>query len=65
MVSFIVNDMTCNHCASTVSKAITSVDANAKVNVDIATKHVDIQSSVSAEKLVAAIKDAGYTPVIQ
>lgn len=62
MVSFTVNDMTCNHCVSTVNKAVLAVDPKAEVKIDLASKHVDIQSDQPASEFAHAIEEAGYTP---
>lgn len=64
MITFEVNDMTCGHCVSTVTKAVKGVDANAKVEIDLAKHLVHIQpSDADAEELSDAIKEAGYTPI--
>ena len=34
MITFQINDMTCGHCASTITKAVKATDTNAKVTVD-------------------------------
>jgi copper chaperone len=57
-----VPDMTCGGCASAVERAVKLADAQAAVSVDLATKIVDIDSSVSVVRLMAAIEDAGFTP---
>lgn len=62
MVSFTVNDMTCNHCVSTVNKAVLSVDPQAEVKIDLGTKQVDIKSNQPASEFAHAIEEAGYTP---
>ena len=36
MIAYEVNDMTCGHCASTITKAVKAVDRDAKVEVDSA-----------------------------
>ncbi|MCC7286158.1 MAG: heavy-metal-associated domain-containing protein, partial [Burkholderiaceae bacterium] len=36
MLAYRVEDMTCGHCASTITRAVRDVDAGAKVEVDIA-----------------------------
>jgi len=65
MISFQVNDMTCGHCVSTVTKALKAVDKDAKVQIDLATHRVQVEpASADAEELADAIKDAGYTPVL-
>ena len=64
MITFEVNDMTCNHCAGTITKAVQSVDHAAKVDIDLARHLVSIApASADAGALKAAITDAGYTPV--
>lgn len=64
MISFSVNDMTCGHCVSTITKAVMAVDKGAKVQIDLATHRVQVEpTSADAEQLADAIKEAGYTPV--
>ena len=64
MISFSVNDMTCGHCVSTITKALTAADKGAKVQIDLATHRVHIEpTSADAGELAEAIKEAGYTPV--
>jgi copper chaperone len=61
--TFTVNDMTCNHCAGVITKAVKDVDANAKVDITVADKRVVIDSSLPAQSFAEAIEEAGYTPV--
>jgi copper chaperone len=64
MISFEVNDMTCGHCVSTVTKALKAADKDAKVQIDLATHRVQVEPvSADAEELADAIREAGYTPV--
>ena len=64
MISFQVNDMTCGHCVSTITKALKAEDAGAQVRFDLASHRVDIESGeADAAELSEAIKAAGYTPV--
>lgn len=65
MIEFTVQDMTCGHCAGRISKAISGVDAGAKVEIKIDSHTVAIQSQVGAAELAEAIKDAGYTPQLR
>ena len=68
MISFEVKDMTCGHCVSTITKAVKGVDADAKVQVDLASHLVKIEpASGERQAFAAAIEDAGYTaaPVAQ
>jgi len=65
MYQFQVNDMTCGHCAGTVEKAVKSVDATARVSIDLSTHKVEIESGKPAESFATAIGDAGYTGELQ
>lgn len=63
MIEFTVNDMTCGHCVSTITKAVKELDPAARCEVDLAAKKVRIESVRGARELQAAIDDAGFTPV--
>ena len=64
MVTFRVDDMTCGHCVSTITKAVKAADQDAKVRIDLPRHLVEIEPSGSdADELRDAIKEAGYTPV--
>ena len=64
MITFEVNDMTCGHCVSTITKAVKAEDKDAKVQIDLATHRVVIEPvSASAEELQHAIAEAGFIPV--
>ena len=64
MITFEVRDMTCGHCVSTITKALGAVDRNAKVQIDMATHRVQIESAAAdAQELAEAIENAGYTAV--
>ncbi|MFX1761660.1 heavy-metal-associated domain-containing protein [Paraburkholderia sp. A1RI-2L] len=61
MIQFNVEGMSCQHCVGAVTRAIHEHDAAAKVEIDLATGRVSIESKQSAEVLKAAIDEAGYT----
>ena len=64
MIAFEVNDMTCGHCVSAITKAVKEADRNAKVQIDLATHRVEIEpAAADAGELAEAIKEAGYTPL--
>jgi copper chaperone len=64
MTSFQVNDMTCGHCVSSLTKALQAADATAKLRFDLAAHRVDIEPGMAdAAELSEAIKLAGYAPV--
>lgn len=62
MIEFKVTDMTCGHCASTITKAVKELDAGAKLDISLAEHLVRVESRVSREDLQHAISEAGYTP---
>jgi len=64
MFAYKVDDMTCGHCASAITKAVRAVDAGATVEVDLAQHLVRIQpTEADSHELSEAITAAGYTPV--
>jgi copper chaperone len=63
MIEFTVNDMTCGHCASTITRVVKEVDASGRCEIDLAGKRVRIESTHPAEEFREAIAEAGYTPV--
>ena len=64
MIAFEVKDMTCNHCVSSITKAVTAVDQGATIQVDLAAHRVEIEpASADVAQIGAAIREAGFTPV--
>jgi copper chaperone len=64
MVTFEVQDMTCGHCVSSITKAVRAMDPTAQVTADLAAHRVQVESSASdSTQLGDVIRDAGYTPV--
>ena len=63
MIEFTVGDMTCGHCASTITRAVKEVDAAGRCEIDLAAKRVCITSALPEADFRAAIEEAGYTPV--
>jgi copper chaperone len=62
MPQFLVSDMTCGHCASTITKALKAQDSRAKVDIDLDRHLVKVESALSADEIAASIAKAGYTP---
>ncbi|WP_337842666.1 heavy-metal-associated domain-containing protein [Rheinheimera sp.] len=60
MIELTVENMTCNHCVSMVTKAIRQLQSDAQVEVDLKTKQVKVQSQLSSEELQQALEEAGY-----
>jgi copper chaperone len=66
MIEFQVIDMTCGHCAATITRAVAGIEPAAKVDIDLSTHRVRITAADEADqgqRFEAAIRDAGYTPV--
>ena len=64
MVKFEVKDMSCGHCAGSITKAIKEVDPQAEVNIDLASKTVNVNANASAETIKKAMEEAGFTPTL-
>lgn len=65
MMKFHVADMTCGHCASLITRAILQLQDDAKVEADLVNATVSVYSTLSAEEIADAIKDAGYSATSQ
>lgn len=61
-MQFHLDDMTCGGCARSVTKAIQTVDPNAKVMADPPARQVQVQSSASEAQIIAALREAGFPP---
>ena len=59
-MKFSVPEMSCGHCVATIEKAVKSVDPDAEIACDLASKTVEINSGSSASDINVAIKEAGY-----
>lgn len=60
MIEFNVSGMTCGHCVAAVKQAISELDEQAKVTVELSSGVVNIESSATVEALKAAIEEEGY-----
>jgi copper chaperone len=56
-----VPNIACDGCADTITESIHIVEADAKVDVDVAAKTVTVESAASEESIKQAIVAAGYT----
>lgn len=64
LISYRIGDMTCGHCVSTITKAITALDDGATVDADIAKHLLSVKSvKLGAAEVQKAIEVAGYSPV--
>ncbi|AZN71481.1 copper chaperone [Georhizobium profundi] len=59
-MQFHIENMTCGGCANSVTKAIQSVDGQAKVDADPVRRTVTVESSQPRDALIAVLEEAGY-----
>jgi copper chaperone len=64
MITLTIEDMTCGGCVASISRVVKKLDAAATVSADVATKRVNIESSMGANAVITAISDAGFHPVL-
>lgn len=64
MFTLKVSGMTCGGCISAVTRAIQAQDPQAKVQADLATQVISLETSLSPELSAGLITDAGF-PVSQ
>lgn len=62
MIQFQLPDMSCAHCAGTVSKTLKQVDPSCSIDIDLSTRTVNVQSTEDPKELAQALGDAGYPP---
>lgn len=62
MIELTLPTMTCGHCVRTVTETVQRVDAAARLQVDLPTHTVRIESQQPAERFSAALAEEGYTP---
>ncbi len=59
---FQIDNMTCGGCARSVTNAIQSVDPQAKVDIDLTIRRVNVQSGADESVVAAVLEDVGYPP---
>ena len=55
-----VEGMTCGGCANSVKRSVLAVDNAAKVEVDLGSKKVRIDTKLGIDQVKAAVVQAGY-----
>lgn len=61
-IEFQVPDMTCGHCVKTITGAVTAAAPGVTVAVDLPAHRVTVSGTDQADKVEAAIREAGYEP---
>ncbi|SEC99587.1 heavy-metal-associated domain-containing protein [Pseudomonas kilonensis] len=60
MHTFNVQGMSCGHCVKAITQAVQAKDPAADVQINLGAKTVQVQSSLPADAVLAAIKEEGY-----
>ncbi|MEO5759448.1 MAG: heavy-metal-associated domain-containing protein [Mesorhizobium sp.] len=55
-----IENMTCGGCAKSVTKAIQSVDPNAKIETNPAARMVKVETTAPSAALQRVLEEAGY-----
>jgi len=59
-MEFNIPAMSCGHCVRAITEAVKALDPAAHVDVDLASKKVEIQSSQDRQSVAVALAQAGY-----
>lgn len=59
MTLFEIPAMTGGHCVNTITQAVQSIDPDARVQADLATKSIVVANTANMARLSAAIAAAG------
>ena len=59
-MEFTIKDMSCGHCVSVITKTVQQLDAQARVQVELTSKKVVVESVQPREAIAEALADAGY-----
>ena len=62
MHEFTIADMSCGHCVGVITRTVQQLDPQARVETDLASKKVRVESSQARDVIVHALDEAGYTP---
>lgn len=59
-----IESMTCGGCARSVSRAIQSVDPNALIETDPASRMVKVETTATSAALQQVLEEAGYPAMV-
>lgn len=60
MIRFHIPNMTCGGCAKSVTKALLSVDPQARIETDPPAREVRVDSVLDQSAFLTALAEAGY-----
>lgn len=61
-MQFQIDNMACDGCARSVTKAIHSVDPQAEVDIDLILKRVTVKSRSDQSTVATVLEEAGFAP---
>lgn len=64
-MQLIIENMTCGGCARGVTATIQSIDPEAKVDIDVSKKTVNLSSSAELDQILVALAEDGFPAVQQ
>lgn len=62
MLEFHLPDMTCGHCAATVTATVKALDPLAGVEIEKEGRVLRVQTALAREPVAEALTEAGYPP---
>jgi len=62
MYDFTVPAMHCGGCAKTITRILGELDAKAKVDIDLDSKRVSVETSQPREAVASRLAEAGFEP---
>jgi copper chaperone len=60
MLRFYIPNMTCGGCAKAVTKALLSVDPQARIETDPPAREVRVDSALDESAFLAVLSESGY-----
>lgn len=64
-MKLLIENMTCGGCARGVTASIQDVDPNAKVDVDLSTKMVTVETSADEQSILNALAEDDFPAKVQ
>ena len=66
MTTLHVPDMSCGHCASTITRAVKALDPAATLQIDLPAHRVQVTTAqATTEQILAALQQVGYPAEVQ
>jgi copper chaperone len=63
MLSFEIPEMSCGHCVRAITEAVHAADPAARVEADLPSHRVQVETTATREAVVAQLVEAGYAPL--